>query len=120
MHTFVIVFEHEIADPVEAEQLTSAALDYAIHHKGGLPRGLQTGTLTLPVLLMAEPSPELVVWAEQQPISRFGAVLLPVLADTKSHRTYWYKERLAKGYYFQSDMHAVIEQIITPGIEPRA
>src|ERR1035441_7333409 len=43
LHTFVVVFTVSELDESLAEELSAAAQQHAIKHKGGLPRGQQTG-----------------------------------------------------------------------------
>ena len=116
MHFFVIVFHQTPADVAKAQSMASDALDYAIHHKGGLPRGLQTGTITFPVVIAPNPSSDLVQWAEHEPAGRWAAMLLPVLADPVERQVYWFSGRLSKGYHFQREMHDVIARLIAPAV----
>jgi hypothetical protein len=52
IHTFVAVGHTDDGRGSEAAGYTSAVLDYACGHKGGLPRGLQTGVLAVAFLVV--------------------------------------------------------------------
>jgi len=83
MHTFVVVFIVNELAVERAEELTAAAQQYAIDHKGGLPRGLQTGTMTIAVFL-SRSSKSLGKWFAAQPKHRYAALRFPVLAVSET------------------------------------
>jgi hypothetical protein len=80
MHTFVVVFSVGELAPDQAQAFPAEAQDYAIKHKGGLPRGLQTGTATIAVVIADRADEASVQWFKQEPKHRYAALLLPVLA----------------------------------------
>jgi hypothetical protein len=116
MHFFVVVFHQAPASADDVSRLSASAMDFAIHHKGGLPRGVQTGTIAFPVFLTEDPADELVERAEAQPVGRWAAMALPVLADLSAQRLHWFRGRLAKGSYFEPDMHDLVSQQLARGL----
>jgi hypothetical protein len=62
LHTFVIAFSRPVTDVERAQELAAAAQQFAIKHKGGLPRGLQTGTATIAVFTSEQPGTSLKDW----------------------------------------------------------
>jgi hypothetical protein len=84
VHTFVVLFEALVNDTDQANGLTDAAVEYSIKHKGGLPRGLQTGTATFATFLTTDPGPELTQVFTGQPDNRSAAIRIPLLADLEN------------------------------------
>ena len=116
LHFFVVVFVDSDLDPGRAEELSASAQGYAIRHKGGLPRGLQTGTVTFPTFLSREPSAALTGWFETEPHQRFAAMQMPVLADLAARRLVWYGGRLSRGFLFQQRFDEIIRGLLAPAL----
>ncbi|MEO3753237.1 levansucrase [Streptomyces sp. B6B3] len=70
----------EITVPVIAD-FTQHAIRYAKAHKGGLPRGLQTGVAVFPALISTRIDPQAVAWAEQKQRTQFACFARPVVVD---------------------------------------
>lgn len=101
MHEFVVVFAVDGLSGGGAADLARAAQSYAIRHKGGLPRGLQTGTLTTVVFLDENAQDGAVRWVDQSPVHRYAAMLFAVLIDvTKNEVVYW-DGRWIRGWIFR-------------------
>ncbi len=84
LHTFV--FAVDFADEVLSEELLDRYVDvasgYAIKSKGGLPRGLQSGTAAVVVAISTNPSAEAQQWASRQRGRRFAATTFPVMLSS--------------------------------------
>lgn len=91
-----------------AERLTIAAQDYAIKHKGGLPRGLQTGTATMIVCLTEQPQDSAVSWIDRSPIHRFAALRFPVLVDVADSEVVYWDGRWVFGWVFRDRILALV------------
>ncbi len=116
LHTFVVAFEENELTTQRAEELTAAAQQFAIDHKGGLPRGLQTGTATLATFLSPSPAPEAIDWFKHQPHHRYAALRLPILADLNTRKLAWFSDPMTRGYIYQQHLHQVVREIIAPGL----
>jgi|SRR5579875_59125 len=116
IHAFIVVFSEPDLSVRRAEELSAAAQAYAIKHKGGLPRGLQTGTFTFPTFICWTHPDELAEWFKREHKHRFAALQLPVLADLDTHKLVWFKGRLSRGYFFQEHFHEIIRNTLAPGL----
>jgi hypothetical protein len=111
LHTFVIVLTQDALTAERAEQLAAAAQQYAIDHKGGLPRGLQTGTVTVAVFL-TKPSQALEKWFSADPQHRYAALRFPILADVSTGALTYFKGRMSRGYLYGADLRTLAETIV--------
>jgi hypothetical protein len=114
--TFVIVFTTPDLNEAEAEELTAAGQRYAIEHKGGLPRGCQTGTATVAVFLAGKASdPGVRAWFSRKPKQRrFAAMRFPALIELDSATLTYFTGRLRLGFSYSEHLHAVVEELIAP------
>jgi hypothetical protein len=115
MHTFVVVIELNEVTPELAEKLTAAAQQYAIDHKGGLPRGLQTGTMTI-VVFLGHASESAARWFAADPKHRFAALRFPVLADPGTGELTYFRGRMSRGFAYGPDLLTIVESIIAPAL----
>jgi hypothetical protein len=111
LHTFVVVFSTPALSESVAERLTSAARQYAIDHKHGLPRGLQTGTATVAVFLSEGVDPSVRSWFTRAPKARFAAISLSVLLDRGSNELTYFRGRRRTGWIYSSHLRAVAELV---------
>jgi hypothetical protein len=115
LHTFVVAFTLDELDAGDAEHLSAEAQEYAIRHKGGLPRGLQNGTVTIPVFLCAQ-SEEAERWFEREPKHRFAAMRFPVLANPKTGELSYFKGRWTRGGIYAGYVVGVVRDVIAPAL----
>ncbi len=115
MHVFVVVSTVDRLSGEGAERLATAAQEYAIKHKGGLPRGLQTGTATIIVFLAEHPQDTAVRWVDRSPIHRFAALRFPVLVDVADHEVVYWEGRWVSGWVFRERILALVR---TSVLEP--
>ena len=114
MHTFVVAFELTDLDPTTAADLSEAAQRYAIEHKRGLPRGLQTGSATVAVFLIEVASPDVRSWFTEMPKHRFGAMQFPVLLETAVGAVTYCTDRMTAGHVYASHLRDVAEHVVRP------
>jgi hypothetical protein len=116
LHTFVVVLAQDAPTVERAEELTAAAQQYAIDHKGGLPRGLQTGTVTVAVFL-TQASEALERWFSADPQHRYAALRFPILADVSTGALTYFTGRMSRGYLYGADLRRLAETIIAPAVQ---
>lgn len=116
LHMFVVVFVASDLSSSLAEELTGRAQQYAIRHKGGLPRGFATGTATIPVFLTDRVDSVVREWFTTQPKGRFAALCFPVLGDTRAGTVIYFKGRMALGYAYRDHLLGVITDVIEPAV----
>lgn len=114
MHTFVVVFSAGGLDADRARVLCTQAQNYAINHKGGLPRGLQTGTATVALVIPDKAEEDSVRWFRQEPEHRYAALLLPVLARPASEELVYFMGRWSRGYLYRDYLLGIVRGIIAP------
>jgi len=112
IHEFVLVFRTARLSGEEAERLANAAQRYVIKHKGGLPRGLQTGTATIAVFLDEDPQSSAVQWVDQSPIHRFAALRFAVLLNTATHEFVYWRGQWTRGGAFRQVILDLVQGVI--------
>jgi hypothetical protein len=116
LHVFVVVFAVPDLSADRAEELTAAAQDYAVTHKGGLPRGIQTGTATVAVFVTEQADPGVRDWFEQAPKHRFAALRFPVLVELSDGKLAYFRGRMRIGRVYLSHLRGVAEEVIGPAV----
>jgi hypothetical protein len=116
LHPFVVAFAEIELTTARAVELTAAAQEFAIKHKGGLPRGLQTGTATLATFLCRSPSDDLTEWFRAEPQHRYAALRLPVLLDLDARKLTWFSGRMSRGFLYQQHLNQIVRDVIEPGV----
>jgi hypothetical protein len=116
LHTFVVVFALDGLAADRAEELTSHAQEYAIQHKGGLPRGLQNGTVTIPVFLCRQTDEETERWFGTEPKHRYAAMCFPVLAEPDAAEPRYFNGRWTRGGVYASYVVGIVRDLIAPAL----
>lgn len=120
LHVFVVAIQVTEAHVDLADDLIDAAQRHAIAHKGGLPRGLQTGTATMTVLLTEAPSPALRAHFAQRPEHRFAAMNFPVLLETdRATLTYFTGSQLL-GRMYAGHLRRLADDVLAPAADRSA
>jgi len=117
LHTFVMVFHVTDLDEQLAEELTAAAQRYAIRHKRGLPRGLQTGSAAVAVFLSHEPQPALHQWFADTPKHRFAALRFPVLVELEPPTLTYFQGRARTGAVYLGHLRGVVGDLVEPAVK---
>lgn len=117
LHTFVIVQSVDTLDGACAQELALAAQSYAVAHKGGLPRGLQTGTATVAVLLGDRVEASARTYAEAKPKHRFAAMLLPVVGDSGGALASRFRGKRFVGTVYAEHLTDVMTALVDPSFE---
>jgi hypothetical protein len=114
-HEFVVIFTVDGLSGDEAALLADAAQTYAIRHKGGLPRGLQTGTATTVVFLDGNPRESAVEWIDRSPVHRHAALRFSVLIDVTKHEVvYWDGRWISGGIFRDRTLELLRDSILAP------
>lgn len=115
MHLFVVVLMVDQLSDDQAEHLANAAQRHAITHKGGLPRGLQTGTTTVVVFLDDRPQNSSVRRVDRSPIHRFAALRFAVLIGAARRDIVYWDGRWLRGWVFRDPtLNLVRTAIVKP------
>lgn len=114
LHTFVTVLQMEDLDEATPETSTAAAQQYAIDHKGGLPRGLQTGSVTVAVFLVRAVRPEVRSWFTRPPTHRLAALRWPVLTEVENGETTSYTGDTFAGSFYHGYLRQLANEVIRP------
>ena len=120
LHTFVFVIDFGDEDVTAATltHLVDLARGYAIKKKGGLPRGLQSGTAAIVVALSRAPSPALLAWSSRNAARRFAAMTFPVAVNTTTG-TLTHPRPALVGYLFNAHLAHVADDIVGVAVHSR-
>jgi hypothetical protein len=104
LHLFTVAAAvPEVTVPV-IDAFTRNALRYAKENKGGLPRGLQTGSAVFPVLVSERVDEAAVAWAEEKQRALYACFGRPVVADVARRRVSFYRKRHFLGWVYASHL----------------
>ena len=116
LHTFVVVFDAPRVTRSEASGLITAAQQYAIDNKGGLPRGLQTGSATIAVVLSDDPPPDVRELFASRAKHRYAAMLVPVLAEPSTGELTRDGGKRFVGSVYAGHLGGLVERVIAPAL----
>lgn len=116
LHTFVLAttFSSSV-DEETLNQFLSSACQYAVRHKGGLPRGLQTGCAALAIAVVGEETPAVAHWAGRMHGRRFAAIPYPVALITTSGRVLT-PRRFVLGAIYARHLQRVATEVVAPAV----
>lgn len=116
LHTFVLAtaFDADV-DEETLDRFLASACQYAVRHKGGLPRGLQTGSAAVAVAVVEAESATVVNWASRMHGRRFAAIPYPVAAITASGRVIS-PRRFAIGALYARHLAHVADEVVGPAV----
>ena len=107
MHTFVVLQAATSAVTIASFwSFVHATTAFASAAKGGLPLGLQTGVIVMPVLVSSQISPDVQHSARSRPAVGLGLVCAPIAVDASARRAYTFAGRLLFGLIFSSHLGA--------------
>lgn len=85
------------------ENFSKNCLEYAIKNNKGLPRGLQSGVVSFPLLVSSDVDENSKEFAQTRPKKHFAAMEMPVIFDLKENELYYYdKTPIWGGLYAQT------------------
>jgi hypothetical protein len=84
LHVYVVAFDRTVSSTAEAAGRVESALEFALSQPRRLPRGVQTGVLSVVVLTAEQVDPELRAWARWRPRPRFAGWSLPIVFDLET------------------------------------
>ncbi len=113
LHTFILVTDLTDSPPSRADldHLLRIGVDHAREHKGGLPRGLQTGSAAIVAALLAGPTPDSDAWSDKVRGRQFAAMPFPVAVDVHS-RTIRYPARMVVGGIYAAHLREVADRYL--------
>lgn len=116
LHTFVLaaVFEGRTARPDKLDRFLEECGQYARTMKGGLPAGLQTGTVAVAVAV-AESAEEAGDWAVVSHGHKFASLAYPVLVDV-ARRTVTCPQHMFIGAIYQGHLRRVVADHVAPAV----
>lgn len=116
LHTFLIATSF-VSTPAadELDVFLRGSREHAVANKGGLPRGLQTGTAAIAAALVPEVPPGLSEWARRSHARRFAAITFPVLADL-STGSLVHPERMVVGGIYRRHLRGVACAVVGTAI----
>lgn len=116
LHTFVLaaVFEGGTARPDKLDRFLDESSQYAKTMKGGLPRGLQTGTAAIAVAV-AESGHDAGDWAVKPHGRSFAALTYPVLVDV-GRRSVTSPPRMVVGAVYVPWFRQVVAEHVAPAV----
>lgn len=125
LHVFVFLFSTPRLDVPKARDIASAALDYAVSHKAGLPLGMQAGVVSIPVLISDQVDAELSEWVVTQTERhtrnerRFSTLTFPVVIDLATETVvYQQQPRFLAGASFPQ-IRGIVARDIAPLFDSR-
>jgi hypothetical protein len=119
LHTFVVVArfrtDHVAAGAPVLDRFLDASCAYATSHKGGLPRGLQTGTAAVAVAVVDGGDDGARSWADHPHGRRFAAMAYPVAVEAATGRV-THPGRMVVGAVFNGHLRRIAEEIVAPAV----
>jgi hypothetical protein len=112
LHVFVVAFETAVADVDEAQRRTDGALEYALSHRDGLPRGVQTGVVSVVVLGADGMGAELRNWAGREPRARFAVLRLLIVVDLQTGEAFTPWQRGLRGIVYTAFQQELTARIV--------
>lgn len=101
----------ELADGFARESVA-----YSIRNKGGAPRGMQSGTATVPVILTDAMAPGAERWAQRVHNRQFAAFVMPVSVETSSSQV-TYPRRVVVGAAYLRSMKRFVEEHVVDALD---
>lgn len=121
VHVFVFLFETPALTRGRAEELAAAANAFAKANKGGLPAGLQTGSLAVPVFIAEGDAGEAKEWVRTEPAKkRWGVFELPTVIETETGDVAYREERGVWGAAYDALLRRIVEEDIAAAVTDRA
>jgi hypothetical protein len=120
LHTFVVAvdFTDEAVDEPLLNRYLAVACGYAISHKGGLPRGLQTGVAVVGVAIAQAESAALSHWSSRAHGRHFAAITYPTSVVTSTGRV-TRPTRLIGGAVYARHLARVVDDVVAPAFTRR-
>lgn len=110
MNIFAIMSAVKNVSKDVIEDFSKCSIEYAIKHKGGLPRGLHTGVCSFALLVSSNIEEDAKQWVQKRPKRHFAAAEIPVLYDLKSNELFYYKKTPIWGAIYYGFFRTFIEK----------
>ena len=99
------------------DDFNRAAVDYSIQNKGGMVRGMQTGTLSIPVAITDTLIPASRDWASRPSGRRFAALSFPVTVECIDRRIN-HPQHLLVGAVYTRSCKRIVRDYVTRVVQP--
>ena len=110
LNLFTIIATPEEVSEEAVSSFCASALDYAIKHNAGLPRGMQSGVACFPLMISPSISVEAEKWVQKKSRKRFAAFAFPVLLDTSDKIPVYYKKTPVLGGMYYKFFRKFVEK----------
>jgi hypothetical protein len=115
LHTFLVA---SVVPPgTDLDVFLRAATDHAIANKGGLPRGLQTGSAIVAVAITSGATESDLAWGSTPHGRQFAAISFPVLVDA-ANGTVVHPQRMVIGAIYTGYLKGIVAEHVTPAVAP--
>ena len=120
LHIFVFLFETSNLNQDEAVKLTDAARAFATANKGGLPAGLQTGSLAMPVFIADGDAGAAKEWAwTGRPKKHWGVFEWPIVIETGTGDVAYCDDRGLWGAAYVPTARRIVEEHVVGAVPDR-
>jgi hypothetical protein len=111
-HVFVVAFDGTASSAAEADRRVESALEFALSRPRRLPRGVQTGVMSVVVLAAEQVDAELRTWARWRPRPRFAAWSLPIVFDLETGESLVPSARGVSGIVYDAFQRELAARIV--------
>jgi hypothetical protein len=111
LHTFVFVIQLSAAIDRSAPALAEQARQWARRNKGGMPHGVQTGSVAMPILIVPGVR-ELRAWAEAPQRLRFASGLFPIVVSSDGREAAYRTRQQKVGVMYESFLRNVARGLL--------
>lgn len=112
VHTFVFVINLPALSIEQAVDLAGQARTWARKHKGGVPAGLQSGTVAIPVFVTAEIGTEVWDWASSPQKARFASGLFPIVISADGRDAAYRRSSAKIGVVYESFLRGIARDLL--------
>jgi hypothetical protein len=113
LHTFVFVIELPPSSKDEVVAVAELSRAWARKHKGGLPRGMQSGSAAMPLIITPDISSELWEWAASPQPVRFAAALFPVVVSSDGEFASYRRSSAKLGIVYESFLRQLASGLLS-------
>ncbi len=112
-NTFIMVLhcDEPLSLPVY-HKYVGGCMKYANKNHTGWPKGLQSGVISIPVIICPSASAEVKANVLSPPGTHFGAFELPVVLETETRQMYYYEKTQFWGWAFYPYIHKQIRTYV--------
>jgi hypothetical protein len=102
LHTFLFLIEAPPSATEEVAAVADLARTWARKHKGGIPAGMGSGSVAMPVFVTTETGSELWNWASSPQPVRFASALFPIVVSADGRFAAYRRASAKIGIFYES------------------